>query len=287
MYNIIDNRAKGKNELEQARLVMVKMLKVFANICEKHNLTYWLDFGTLLGAVRHGGFIPWDDDLDVSMPRKDYEKFKKIAPKELPYDIHFQTRSTALGNRWRYVKLRDKYSTYITVSDKREHVKYHRGIFIDIFPSDFTAKSIKGKRMWLHRRFQFSDFTLVSKHSKLINSLAIFPVKLIGYKLFYYLLSQSIKTPKSKQRYCSCGLDMNIGYTHIDVPLEHLFPLQKIKFEDSDFYAPKDLDAFLTCRFGDYMTLPKEEDRAIHAHKIYPFTPCKHKDVLKWDATKA
>lgn len=287
MYYIEDNRENGKNEIEQARLVMVKMLKIFALICEEHNLTYWLDFGTLLGAVRHGGFIPWDDDLDVTMPRNDYNRFKKIAPKLLPLDVHFQTHSRAKGNRWKFVKLRDKYSTFITVSDKRKHVNYHRGIFIDIFPCDYTAKSIKTKRMWLHRRFQFSNRPTVAKYGKLLNILALFPVKIIGYKLFYYLLSLSIKTPKHKQKLCSCGLDMNVGYTHVDIPLEYLFPLQKIKFESGTFYAPKDLDAFLTCRYQNYMTIPDKKDRAVHAHAIYPFTPCKHKDTLNWkDRTK-
>ncbi len=92
--DIPDRREEGKDALEQAHLVMLRILLVFDRICKAHNLEYWLDWGTLLGAVRHKGFIPWDDDLDVAMMPEDFKAFCKIAARELPEDMFFQTKKT-------------------------------------------------------------------------------------------------------------------------------------------------------------------------------------------------
>src|SRR5215218_6776773 len=89
-----DVRESGETRLRQCQLVMLRMLKIFDYLCRKHAVEYFLVGGSLLGAVRHQGFIPWDDDLDVGMTRKNYEKFLKLAVPELPYDIFFQTPQT-------------------------------------------------------------------------------------------------------------------------------------------------------------------------------------------------
>jgi len=129
---------------------MLRMLKIIDYLCRKHNLHYWLCFGTLLGAIRHKGFIPWDDDLDICMMREDYEKFIKIAQKEFPDDLFIQTRET--DPLYDYLplpcKVRDKKSLIIAegMTDK----KYHQGLFVDIFPvvrfhkKEVTALGISG-----------------------------------------------------------------------------------------------------------------------------------------------
>ena len=89
-----DNRQEGETVLRQAQLVMLRMLKIIDYICRKHDISYWMCSGTLLGAVRHKGFIPWDDDLDICMIREDYERFVKIAVNEFPEDMMLQTRET-------------------------------------------------------------------------------------------------------------------------------------------------------------------------------------------------
>ena len=87
-----DDREKGKNVNEQARLIMLKLLRELDRICTKYDIPYWLDGGTLLGAIRHGGFIPWDDDIDVAMLRNDYYRFLEVAKTELRDYIYLQTR---------------------------------------------------------------------------------------------------------------------------------------------------------------------------------------------------
>src|SRR5215217_3158284 len=89
-----DEREKGETPLQQSQLVMLRMLKILDYLCTKHGIEYFLIGGTLLGAIRHKGFIPWDDDLDVGMTRANYEKFEQLAVAELPQDIFFQTPET-------------------------------------------------------------------------------------------------------------------------------------------------------------------------------------------------
>src|ERR687885_2300401 len=89
-----DNRETGETLIRQCQLVMLRMLKVVDYLCTKYNIQYFLTGGTMIGAVRHQGFIPWDDDLDIGMTRPEYEKFVRLAVPELPYDIFFQTPET-------------------------------------------------------------------------------------------------------------------------------------------------------------------------------------------------
>ena len=110
---------------------MLRILKVFDAICCKYNLTYWMDAGTLLGAARYGGFIPWDDDVDVIMPIEDYEKFHSIAEKELPYDMFYQTNQTDPEHNISWAKIRDRFSY---MDDPGGPYPYCQGIPIDIFP---------------------------------------------------------------------------------------------------------------------------------------------------------
>ena len=131
-----DNRQEGETVLRQAQLVMLRMLKIIDYICRKHDISYWMCSGTLLGAVRHKGFIPWDDDLDICMIREDYERFVKIAVNEFPEDMMLQTRET--DPHYHYLplpcKVRDKKS--FILSPGYEDEECEKGLFIDIFPMD-------------------------------------------------------------------------------------------------------------------------------------------------------
>ena len=115
---------------------MLQILCATDKICTEHHLTYWLEGGTLLGAVRHHGFIPWDDDMDISMPRKDYEQFLKIAPQLLPKDLFLQTQQSDPQYKLPIAKIR-KRGTLLIETGETGNENYCHGIFIDIIPNDY------------------------------------------------------------------------------------------------------------------------------------------------------
>lgn len=123
--------------LRRHQLRMLEILKEIDRICQKHRIDYWLSSGTLLGAVRHGGFIPWDDDLDIEMERKDYLRLLQLLPEELNDAYLLQTHGTDPGFISTYAKIRDKYSA---ITEHEEDINYrYKGIFIDIFQMEVTS----------------------------------------------------------------------------------------------------------------------------------------------------
>ena len=121
--------------LRQIQMVQLEMLEEVDRICKKCNIHYNIIAGTLLGAVRHGGYIPWDDDADVAMLREEYEKFRKACKTELDTSrFEFQDDRRTRGYRWGYGKLRRKGTLFLR--EFQEHMPYFQGIFIDVFPLD-------------------------------------------------------------------------------------------------------------------------------------------------------
>ena len=116
--------------------VELDLLAKFIMICEKHNITYYADSGTLLGAIRHGGFIPWDDDVDLSMLRIDYLRFCEIAKQEIVFPYFFQTEETDPGSARKHAQIRNSLTTGIIKREWEYNYKFNQGIFIDIFPLD-------------------------------------------------------------------------------------------------------------------------------------------------------
>ena len=247
--------------LRQAQLIMLEMLVEFDAICQKHNLKYWLDSGTLLGAVRHKGFIPWDDDIDLSMPVEDYRKFKTIAQDELSADVFFQTKETDKAFKFDYIKLRSNKASIVEFHEKDREVDYHQGIFVDIFPM-LTLPNSEFHQNYYNDVFKLiRDTSSISLHTpdgidspkvreKLLESLA--------------LQHQGWKNEDSKVIY---GGEMPDVAAWFDI--DELFPLSKIEFEGLEFYAPKNPHHYLGEIYAfNFMELPPEDKRTIHAHEI-------------------
>lgn len=159
-----DNRELAKDNIGSVHSVLLRMLKVFHEICNAHEIDYWLEYGTLLGAIRHKGFIPWDNEIDVGMLRPDFDRFIKIAKWALPIDIFLQTKDTDIFYTSSLVeaKLRDKYSNYQKFTKANPMIKWHNGIQIDIFVYDFDSKlekcitnsferTLSGRRIYLKK----------------------------------------------------------------------------------------------------------------------------------------
>jgi len=240
-------------EIKQAQNIMLKLLLEFDRICQKHQLTYWLDFGTLLGAVRHKGFIPWDDDLDVSMPREDYKKFLQVALDELPPEMFLQTKETDPHSLNFIAKIRDRNSTLIDAWEEGKTIRYHQGIFMDIFPTmKVSGKSSKNPL--------FKGLVIASKitHNRYIR------ISFLTEKLIRIINRFS----DERGEYLTFSGE-TMQYRD-PVKLFDIFPLQKIEFEGHMFPAPRNPDVYLTRLFGpDYMTLPPEEKRKVGTQYCY------------------
>jgi len=116
--------------------VCLDLLAEFDRVCTENNIQYYAGYGTLIGAMRHGGFIPWDDDIDLVMPRIEYKKLQKIAPMAFKFPYFFQTEETDIGFSRPFARLRNSNTTAIQKIEDCRSVIYNQGIFIDIFPLD-------------------------------------------------------------------------------------------------------------------------------------------------------
>ena len=247
--------------LRKAQLIMLDMLIEFDAICKNHQLCYWLDSGTLLGAVRHKGFIPWDDDIDLSMPIEDYNKFLNIAQSELSSDIFFQTSQTDKNFKFDYIKLRSNKASIVEFHEKDKQVNYHQGVFVDIFPMLTIENTEENKKQY--------DSTL--KEIRSISSISLHtpdgkddPVKRENLIASLKEKHQGWGNDKSKIIY---GGEMPDVAAWFDI--EEVFPLTTLAFEGHSFSAPNNPSHYLDAIYSfDYRQLPPQNKRIIHAHSI-------------------
>ena len=263
-----DNRESGETILRQAQLVMLRMFKIIDYICRKHNLRYWMCSGTLLGAIRHKGFIPWDDDLDICMIREDYEKFLLIAKDELPNDMLLQTRET--DPLYDYIalpcKVRDTKS--LIVSNGIEKKGYNMGLFIDIFPAD--RYHLDTKLFKKERNIKSFFFYLCKGIDAELEKKSSLPKKIISYfnpilksigKVYLKRINKRIDKNRDLGNNCYIGHGFDTPWRRY-FNYEVIFPLQDYTFEGHSFLGPKDYDAYLSQLYGSkYMTPPPPEKR--------------------------
>lgn len=163
----IRNGFKISSEMKHVWAVQLEILSEIIRICEKYKLKYFAIGGTLLGAARHKGYIPWDDDLDIAMPRFDYDKFCKIAPGEFRSPFFLQTEETDPGYLLRHAKVRNSNTTGILTSQKDNKYQFNQGIFVDIFPLDKLPDDIDERKVYFNDLYKaWGD---VYKYSAYIN----------------------------------------------------------------------------------------------------------------------
>lgn len=254
-----------QQQLRACQLRQLEILQEIDRICRKHNIEYWLDGGTLLGAVRHGGFIPWDDDIDIAMMADGLETFKNVAPKELCEGLILQTPDNE-PTKEPIVKVRDTNSLYLESSDDL-CLPYSKGLFVDIFPFVPYPEVSKGFIKKVVRSISVSHSILnkkqyISMHSVAENAW----MRLKGgvCKLLWWAANALL--PK-RDMFSNIPINNGYGIVH---SLSKTFPLGKIKFEGVEFPAPKDVDAYLSDLYRNYMDVPPPEKRIIHAIYVQP-----------------
>ena len=249
-------------DLRKAQLIMLDMLKEFDAICKKHQLQYWLDSGSLLGAVRHQGFIPWDDDIDLSMPQEDYNQFLKIAKDELSSDIFLQTSQTDKSFKFDYIKLRSNKASIVEFHEKDREIDYHQGVFVDIFPMLTLDNSDENKVFYSQSFKDIRDVSSISLHTPDGRD---DPIKRAELVASLKQKHQGWQKDNTKVIYGGEMPDVAAWFDKADV-----FPLSTLLFEGLAFPVPSQPSQYLDAIYTfDYRQLPPKDKRTVHAHRIY------------------
>ena len=277
-------RELSPDQFRRMQLVELDMLVEFDRVCRNNNINYVLFGGSLLGAVRHKGYIPWDDDADIAMLREDYNLFK-LHKNELNSDIcYFQDHDTDPEYRWGYGKLRRTGTRYVRVG--QEHLKCKTGIFVDVFPMDDIPHNLLGQILqdwhcFILRKILWSE---VAKRTtkgfwKLwFSFLSIIPVS-IPYGEYEKYANRSKNNSSNMVR---CLMFPATGTLYKKNPLSERYGMPKswftdraeYSFEGKKFYSSRDYDTVLKYIYGEYMILPDADGREPHS----PFSEIKFPD---------
>ncbi len=240
---------------------------VFHSFCVQNNLKYYMLGGTMLGAVRHKGFIPWDDDMDFGMPREDYNRFIQLAKSGLPYPFEIKYYGNTSNSPIHYVKLIDGSTTLIEDS----YHDYVEGLYIDIFPLDganeTVADRIRFSRIMLLQRMIINHCTTREKQSLWRK----------GFKRFSKALNLERLHNKIEKLMTKRGLSSS---THIAnylgawgkkeiMPKRIMEETTLYQFEDTQFFGASDYHSYLTSLYGEYMQLPPVEKRVFRHNYHY------------------
>ena len=265
------NLANDSENLEHVQEVSLMILKDFIKFCDENQINYVVAYGTTLGAIRHKGFIPWDDDIDLMMLRKDYNKFLNVMDKinSEKYEIF------TMENTKNYYKLLAKISLKGTRTYDFWHnnADFEMGLCIDIFilddiPLNNFQKSIFLKRRAFHRKLaDILEITnsdmYISRNKEIIGRILkrFFDIFHINQK---FLINQNKRLRKEKKGAIEC---CDLAYNFI-FPKDIFENPIKVKFENIEVNIPNDWDGYLKEVYGDYMELPPENERIIHVGEI-------------------
>ena len=256
---------------EERKKIQLSILKEIKNICEKENITYYLAYGTLLGAVRHKGFIPWDDDIDIMMPRKDYDRFIHLTKNNA-----FEVISIETNNKYIYsfAKAVD-YNTKLVVEGIR--CSLQMGVYVDIFPIDNVGNSYKEGKQFFKSNSILFGLSVASNWNKyikgrtdnkkrnLLRFLSFCLSRVVPQVWIHEKYNKSIsRRKKLKDKYVAVCMSP-YGIKEI-MPVSVYSNPKQISFEGELFNVPNKYDCYLKKIYGDYMTPPPPEKR-VNIHK--------------------
>lgn len=265
------------NEVQKREL---DVLKEIIKICQKHDLRYFAIGGTCIGAVRHNGFIPWDDDIDIAMPRKDYELFRTKYYKELPNAFRKLDCDNSSQHAFEFTKIHDSRTTYVEKYAKGSPERY-TGAFVDVMPVDGLpndekerAKIIKKikKLVYLNTRNRPAPIAVYSILGTIKSIIKMFFVGFFKYNYF------SDKVRQLVEKYSFDSSEMCIFTWRADskdlTDRRLIFKkswfenIIEVAFENTVIRIPKEYDKYLKQDFGDYMKMPPLVEQQTH-HEVY------------------
>ena len=255
----------NKQQLKQLQGVCLELMQEIDRICRKNDIQYSLGGGTLIGAVREHGFIPWDDDADIAMTRPEYDRFVEACKRDLNKEKFFlQDHNSDPEYPWGYSKLRMNGTSIIQIG--QEHLNFHKGIYIDIFiydhvPDGFFSRRIHFVKCWLIRKCQYS--VVGCKHGKTAFLRFIYSImNKVPKKWLFKKLEQMAARNNAKQT----ELSRHMTFPYFKKACKYGLPTKSFEeymdtvFEGVPLRIIRDYNTVLTLKYGDYMTPPPAKD---------------------------
>lgn len=260
--------------LRKVQLAQLEIGKEIKRVCDENGIKYFLDSGTLLGAIRHKGFIPWDDDMDMGMLREDYERFIEIAPKKLKPEYFLQTWKTDKSYPYAFAKIRKKGTVFIEAVSQKTNA--HNEIFVDIFPYDVypdneTVRTKLMKKIMLlkYSLWMKDGMTPWLRHKSILDRLLV-RAKYVPH--YFYALTHSRDAMIAEYEKLMPMYNAETSKYYVEqsggtpfgkwiIPTECFKKYIEVKFEDTMFLVPEKYDLYLKTVYGDYMQLPPVEKR--------------------------
>lgn len=254
-------------ELKKLQDVQKELIGEVKRICLKNNIHFNMVGGTMLGAIRHGGYIPWDDDADIGFLRAEYEKFREACKKDLNHEKYYmQDLRDTSGYRWGYGKLRKKDTEFVRLN--QEFMPYEQGIFIDLMPFDnvpdnIFAREIHFFKCFMYRKFFWSEVGKNSETNGLVRSLykimSLLPMNLLINR-YQKFVDKGQKRKTKLVRILTFPTPKGVyGYDR-----KWYTKLTNYKFDELILPGAKDYEGYLTIKYGNYMEMPPVEKRKVH-----------------------
>lgn len=259
--------------LRKVQLVQLEIAKEVKRVCDENNIQYFLCFGTALGAVRHGGFIPWDDDLDIGMTRSEYERFLAIAQEKLAPEYYLHTWHVDPQYALPFAKVKKRGTLYL---EGKSHRLKENGFYVDIFPFDYLPAK-EEEKAHLDRKLLdlFRTKLMKSGYTPWRDNGKIIWKKRIGY--LYYQMKAALTSHEAlireyEELVASYPENERVYWQdpamHLrSLKMEWCQELTEIAFEGEMFKVSKNYHEMLTGIYGDYMKLPPEDQRE-NRHQI-------------------
>lgn len=255
-------------ELKKVQSIQMELISEVDRICKKCGIRYNMVGGTMLGAIRHKGYIPWDDDADIGFLRKEYEKFREACILELNHEKYYlQDFRDTEGYRWGYGKLRRKHSEFVRLN--QEFMPYEQGIFIDLMPFDDVpdaplARRIHFLQCFIYRKFFWSKVGSKSEECcwkrVLYRLMSLVPEQTLKKRYAKFIRKHEDETA-AQVRILTFPTPKGVyGYNR-----EWYEELEEYEFDGKKLPGAKDYDGYLCVKYNNYMQLPPEEKRKVHA----------------------
>lgn len=271
-----DERHSGETTLRSVQLIELRILKIIDQICTRHGISYWLDGGTLLGAIRHKGFIPWDDDIDIVMPRRDFDRFLKIAGSALPDDFELDVDLSVSGGSFNIpCRIRDRFSRIV---DTHSADNLGQGLFVDVIPSDVYHERGPARPLEVAYKHLYSTATKVYDLLRIIRShgggltgaalryLPLVPAARVGVGLLRGFSRRFLSYTRFQLADTGLpGYGYDVRWSRV-FRREDIYPLQRIRFEDAEFLAPSNPDGVLKVFYGSSYMVPPELSKRASKH---------------------